>query len=164
MVFHRNPANFPVISGNRCNLKCCDISLQNNHGMDLEAIISFFLGRTFPIICTIRTERTAEASTPKLTNRKGKAVYHITSACRYEKSKRQLLAEQLRGLQGIPVNLVKTSSAAQIREKMAVISFYNKYHAFSESMPVTSLQILKVIISESDIPHLRNREGNKLPI
>ena len=49
--------------------------------MDFEAIISFFFGRTFLIICTIRTERTAESGTPKLIDRKGKAVDHIILAC-----------------------------------------------------------------------------------
>lgn len=66
--------------------------------MDFEAIISFFFGRTFLIICTIRTERTAESGTPKLTDRKGKAVDHIILACRYRKNERQLLAEQFRDL------------------------------------------------------------------
>jgi len=60
--------------------------------------------------------------TPELTDWKREAVNDIIPACRYGKNRRQFLPEQFRSLQKISASPVKTGSAAQVREKMSVIS------------------------------------------
>ena len=81
-LLHKIPEPFPVIHRCRGDLKCRDIAFQRDQGMDLEAEISLFFGRTFPIICPVYTERTAITRTPKLADRERKAVNHKMTAGR----------------------------------------------------------------------------------
>ena len=94
-VLCKLPEPLPVIHWGRGALKSCGIALQGNQGMDLEAKIGLFFGRTPAIICTICTERTAIPGPPKLTDcnrlsykyprrlwfrQKSRLTYHTTQA------------------------------------------------------------------------------------
>ena len=82
MVLRKNLESFLVVYPCWSDLKCRDIALQRDQGMNLEAKISLFFGRILPVVCPICTESMAITHTPKLADRKGKAVnYKITAGC-----------------------------------------------------------------------------------
>lgn len=93
--------------------------------MNLEAEISFFFGRTSPIICTIRTEGTAVAHTLELADQKGgEAIHYEITVDWHGKRLNQLLTEQFCYLQKRPPCPIEPGTAAESWEEMAVIALH----------------------------------------
>lgn len=150
-VLCKIPEPLPVIHWGWGDLKSCDIALQGNQGMNLEAKIGFFFGRVPAIICTICTEGTIVPGPPKLTDWEGEAVNHKITAGWY--------GEWLASLWRISSVTCKRALLVQLNRVQQQIwgkrwrkfRFTKEYQAFSESIPGSLPQILKVMLLESDI-------------
>ena len=123
-VLCKIPEPLPVIHWGWGDLKSCDIALQGNQGMSLEAKIGFFFGRAPAIICTICTEGATVPGPLKLTDWEGEAVNHKITAGWYGEWLGQPLTDQLCHLQKGSSGPVEPCAAADLGKEMAEIPFY----------------------------------------